>query len=49
MREAALGRMAEHTHLEIGKLDYRACLLGASASMLMDDYSLLFTGEGEDA
>ncbi|MGE5251171.1 MAG: ROK family transcriptional regulator [Bacteroidota bacterium] len=49
MQEAALGRMAEQTQLELGRLDYRACLLGASASMLMDDYSLLFAGEEEES
>ena len=48
MQEAALTRMAEGTQLEIGKLDYRACILGASALMLLDDYSLLFTGAEEN-
>lgn len=43
MKEAALGRMAERTRLEIGRLDYRACILGASALMLLDSYSLLYT------
>ncbi len=47
MREAALARMAEGTQLEIGKLDYRGCILGASALLLLDDYSLLFTGAEE--
>jgi hypothetical protein len=47
MQEAALTRMAEGTQLEIGKLDYRACILGASALLLLDDYSLLFTGAEE--
>jgi len=47
MREAALTRMAEGTQLEIGKLDYRGCILGASALLLLDDYSLLFTGAEE--
>ncbi len=45
MRSAALARMAENTHLELGTLDYRACILGASAFLLLDDYSLLFTRE----
>ncbi len=48
MQEAALTRMAEGTQLEIGKLDYRACILGASALLLLDDYSLLFTGAEEN-
>lgn len=48
MQEAALTRMAEGTQLEIGKLDYRACILGASAMLLLDDYSLLFTGAEEN-
>jgi predicted NBD/HSP70 family sugar kinase len=44
MKEAALSRMAEATRLEIGKLDYRGCILGASALMLLDDYSILLRG-----
>lgn len=42
MSGAALERMVQETQLEIGRLDYRACLLGASAYLLLDDYSLLF-------
>jgi N-acetylglucosamine repressor len=42
MLQAALGRMTQETQLEIGKLDYRACILGSSANLLLDDYSLLF-------
>ena len=45
MQTGALSRMAEGTKLEIGKLDYRACILGASAFLLLDDYSLLFKEE----
>jgi N-acetylglucosamine repressor len=45
MRNAALSRMSENTKLELGVLDYRACILGASAFLLLDDYSLLFTQE----
>ncbi len=45
MRNAALSRMSEETQFELGKLDYRACILGASAFLLMDNYSLLFTEE----
>ena len=50
MRATALTRMALDTCLEIGKLDFRACILGASSSMLLDGYGLLFnqpeSGEG---
>ena len=45
MRGAVLTRMSENTKLELGMLDYRACILGASAFLLLDDYSLLFTRE----
>lgn len=45
MQAGAFSRMAEGTKLEIGKLDYRACILGASAFLLLDDYSLLFNEE----
>jgi predicted NBD/HSP70 family sugar kinase len=45
MTRAALGRMAQETELEIGKLDYAACILGASAHLLLDGYSLLFGSE----
>ncbi len=42
MQAGVFSRMSERTALEIGKLDYRACILGASAFLLLDDYSLLF-------
>ncbi|HMB22028.1 MAG: ROK family protein [Chloroflexota bacterium] len=42
MRNAVLGPMSENTRVELGALDYRACILGASAFLLLDDYSLLF-------
>ncbi|HET9915169.1 MAG TPA: ROK family transcriptional regulator [Anaerolineales bacterium] len=42
MRNAVLAGMSENTKLELGTLDYRACILGASAFVLLDDYSLLF-------
>lgn len=45
MRNAALDRLSENTKLELGMLDYRACILGASAHLLLDDYSLLFQQE----
>jgi len=47
MRNAVLARMSESTLLELGTLDYRACILGASAFLLLDDYSLLFTLENK--
>ena len=43
MRNAALARMSEGTQLELGKLDYRACILGASAYMLLDNYFVLYS------
>lgn len=43
MAEAALTRLAQDTKLEMGKLEFKACILGASAYMLLEDYSLLFT------
>lgn len=45
MRNAALARLSENTKLELGTLDYRACILGASAFLLLDNYSLLFQQE----
>ena len=45
MQTGAFFRMTEDTKLEIGKLDFRACILGASAFLLLDDYSLLFNEE----
>lgn len=45
MQTGALSRITEETKLEIGKLDNRACILGASAFLLLDDYSLLFNEE----
>jgi hypothetical protein len=45
MRGAALARLSENTVLEVGTLDYRACILGASAFLLLDDYSLLFESD----
>jgi glucokinase-like ROK family protein len=47
MMQAALTRMAQDTQLEIGTLEFRACILGASAFMLLDNYSLLFTQPSE--
>lgn len=45
MRNAALARMSDGTRLELGELDVRACILGASAFLLLDNYSLLYTEE----
>ncbi|GMV32591.1 MAG: ROK family transcriptional regulator [Chloroflexi bacterium CFX1] len=47
MRNAALTRLSENTKLELGALDYRACILGASAYLLLDDYLLLFQQENQ--
>lgn len=46
MRSAALPRLSEQTELELGRLDYRACVLGASAFLLLNGYSLLFQQAG---
>lgn len=43
MSQAALTRMAQDTKLEVGNLEFKACILGASAFMLLENYSLLFT------
>ncbi len=46
VREAAtqrtLAKLAEGLRVEVGKLDYRGCMMGASALTLLDGYSLLF-------
>jgi glucokinase-like ROK family protein len=42
MTQAALTRMVQDTKLEIGTLDFKACIMGASAFMLLENYSLLF-------
>ena len=43
LTHAALPRMAQDTQLEFGTLEFKACILGASAFMLLENYSLLFT------
>ena len=43
MSDAALTRIAQDTQIEIGKLEFRGCILGASAFMLLENYSLLYT------
>jgi predicted NBD/HSP70 family sugar kinase len=42
MQQAGFTHMVQGTQLEIGKLDYRGYILGASSLLLMEDYSLLF-------
>jgi predicted NBD/HSP70 family sugar kinase len=46
VREAAthgtLSKLAERAQIEVGKLDYRGCMMGASALTLLNGYSLLF-------
>jgi predicted NBD/HSP70 family sugar kinase len=42
-RHAALSKLAEGTRIEVGKLDYRGCMMGASALTLLNGYSLLFS------
>ena len=42
MRNAALARLSDNTKLELGTLDFRGCILGASAFLLLENYSLLF-------
>ncbi len=42
MQQACLLRVALDTIIEIGKLDFRGYILGASAFLLLNDYSLLF-------
>lgn len=37
-----LAKLAEGTHIEAGKLDYRGCMMGASALTLLNGYSILF-------
>jgi predicted NBD/HSP70 family sugar kinase len=44
MQEAALSRMADETMIEIGKLDYRGCILGASVLTVMNNSSILIGG-----
>ncbi len=42
MRRSALEQMTEQAHVELGKFDNDACILGAAAHLLLEDYSLLF-------
>lgn len=43
MQQSGLTHMVQRTQLEIGKLGFRGYILGASALMFMEDYSLLFS------
>ncbi|MEN8174079.1 MAG: ROK family protein, partial [Chloroflexota bacterium] len=43
MSNATLTRLAMDTQVEVGQLEFRGCILGASAFMLLENYSLLFT------
>ncbi|UCD41062.1 MAG: ROK family protein, partial [Chloroflexota bacterium] len=43
MSGGALTRIAQDTQIEIGQLGFRGCILGASAFMLLEDYSLLYS------
>ena len=43
MSQGALSRIAQETKINIGQLEFRGCILGASAFMLLEDYSRLFT------
>lgn len=47
MTAHALARMAQETILEFGTLNFKACILGASAYMLLESYSLLFLNPAE--
>ncbi len=41
-RQRTLATLAEGARIEVGNLDYRGCMMGASALTLLDGYSLLF-------
>jgi hypothetical protein len=45
MQKAAFHPLVQDTCLEIGSLDYRACILGAAAFMVLENYDLLFLQE----
>ena len=45
MQRTAIGQMNNNVRVEIGALGNRACILGAAASLLLDNYSLLFRKE----
>ena len=41
--QSALASLAQNTQIEIGKNDMDGCILGASALLLLNGYSMLFT------
>ncbi len=45
MQKTAFHPLVQDTCLEIGTLDYRACILGAAAFMVLENYDLLFLQE----
>ena len=45
MHQAAFNKMAQDTTIELGKMELQGCILGASASMLLNGYSLLFQSQ----
>ncbi len=45
MQSAALARLNEDTILDLGTLDYQACILGASAYLVLEDLSYLYLGK----
>lgn len=45
MSHATLEMISTDTELIVGNSGYRSCVLGASAALLMDSYSVLFTQE----
>jgi len=47
MRSACLDQMAQDTEIKIGRLDSQGYLVGASASLLLSDFSLLFANNDE--
>lgn len=47
MNQASLVRLATDTQLVFGDLGFKACVLGSSAFMLLDDYSLLIPSRGQ--
>ena len=42
MMQGALASLAAETELEIGQPEVEGCVLGASALLLLDGYSILF-------
>ncbi|MBT3188399.1 MAG: ROK family transcriptional regulator [Anaerolineae bacterium] len=42
MHKSSFNKLSQNTTVELGKTELQGCILGASASMLINDYSLLF-------